>query len=164
MNMWLPIESKPNYEVNKIGEVRNIKTGRVLKHHTRKDGYCQVMLGRKTVPKSIHRLVAIAFIPNPDNLPQVDHINGLKSDNRVENLRWVDASENYKGFGYQSRIINKWKPILATNVITNEVIHFKSRDATAEYFDCNKALIKYNYTYKKGNKKNWNFKLVENLV
>lgn len=162
--MWGKIEGKPNYEVNKVGQVRNIKTGRLLKSSVRKDGYCQIMLGRKTVPEYVHRLVALAFIPNPDGLPQVDHINGIKHDNRVENLRWVDASSNYLASGYRKRIISKWKPVRATNVITGEVMDFKSRDATAEHFECNKALIKYNYTYKKGNKKNWRFQLVEDIV
>ena len=162
--MWKTIENKQKYEVNSIGEVRNKRTGRVLKNSTRKDGYCQVMLGRKTIPEYIHRLVAEAFIPNPENLPQVDHINGVKSDNRAENLRWVDATENYMASGYKSRIRNKWKPIKAANSITGEIINFKSRDDTAKYFNCHKSQIKYNYIYKKGNKKNWYFELVEDIV
>ena len=48
--MWKTIEDKPNYEVNQSGQVRNKKTGKILKHFVRKDGYCQVMLGRKTTP------------------------------------------------------------------------------------------------------------------
>ena len=111
--MWKTIKRKSNYEVNKAGQIRNKKTGRILKNSIRKDGYCQVMLGRKTIPEYIHRLVAETFIPNPKKLPQVDHINGVKSDNRIENLRWVDATENYMSFGYKSRICNKWKTVKA---------------------------------------------------
>ena len=162
--MWKPIETKPNYEVDKTGQVRNIKTGRVLKNSTRKDGYCQVMLGRKTIPLYIHRLVAGAFIPNPNDLPQVDHINGNKSDNRVENLRWTDATGNYMASGYKNRLKNKQKSIIATNTLTGEILNFKSRDEASDYFNCHKSQIKYNYVYKKGNKKNWYFELVEDIV
>lgn len=162
--MWRQIEDKPNYAVNSDGRIKNIKTGRILKVSTRKDGYCQVMLGRKTTPLYVHRLVATAFIPNPNALPQVDHINGVKDDNRKENLRWVNASQNYLGSGYSERIKNKWKPIKATNVLTHDSLTFKSRDETAEYFNCSKGTIKYNYVFKKGNKKNWYFELVEDIV
>ena len=162
--MWKTIEKKTNYEVNETDLVRNKKTGRVLKNSTRKDGYCQVMLGRKTIPEYVHRLVAETFIPNVDSLPQVDHINGVKSDNRLENLRWVDATDNYMASGYKSRIRNKWKPIKAINSLTGEVLEFKSRDDTADYFKCHKSQIKYNYIYKKGNKNNWYFELVEDIV
>lgn len=162
--MWKPIEEKPNYEVNDNGEIRNKKTGRILKQSVRKDGYCQVMLGRKTIPVYIHRVVAEAFIPNPEKLPQVDHINGIKTDNRLSNLRWVNATENYMASGYKSRIKNKWKAIEAINVQTGEKLEFISRDETANYFKCHKSQIKYNYVYQKGNKKNWCFQLVEDIV
>ena len=91
MEEWRPIIDYPEYEVSNGGEVR--RGGRVLKPTPNSRGYSMVRLGRNN-NKYVHRLVASAFIPNPDNKPQVDHINRIRTDNRVENLRWATVSEN----------------------------------------------------------------------
>ena len=83
-----------NY-VRDNGEVIGIK-GFVLKPVLNKYGYHSVSLkvGGKFHPYRVNRLVALAFIPNPDNKPEVNHINGNKTDNRIENLEWVTSREN----------------------------------------------------------------------
>jgi hypothetical protein len=90
--MWKSIEDYPKYEVNEYGDVRNVKTGKLLKSFVNHRGYLRINLNGKS--KFIHRLIAEYFIPNPDNKPQINHINGNKLDNRIENLEWTTNSEN----------------------------------------------------------------------
>ena len=161
---WKIIEERPNYSINEFGEIRNNKTGRILKSRVGTSGYVQIMLGRKTTPLYVHRLVAKAFIPNKKKLPQVDHINGNKTDNIVSNLRWVTVSQNYFGFGYDSRVENKKKKVRAFNSVLNKEIIFNSIDETAKHFKCHKSQISYGKEYVKGNKKGWIFELVKDIV
>ncbi|MDJ0690372.1 MAG: NUMOD4 domain-containing protein [Xenococcaceae cyanobacterium MO_188.B32] len=92
---WSHIVNFPDYQVSNHGRVKNQKTGRILKTHSN-HGYLRVGLyeGKIRKYKLVHRLVAEAFIPNPENKPAVNHINGCKTDNNVSNLEWVSASEN----------------------------------------------------------------------
>lgn len=96
METWKKIDGYKNYSVSSEGNVRNDKTKIILKPRYNKGGYQRVTLYKKGqgILFSIHRLVAQAFIPNPNNLPCVDHINTVRDDNRVENLRWVTYEEN----------------------------------------------------------------------
>ena len=70
METFIKIENYNNYSISNLGNVRNDKTGRILKPYIKPSGYKQVQLGRKTIPQYIHRLVAIAFIPNIENKPK----------------------------------------------------------------------------------------------
>lgn len=85
------------YEVSNMGRVRSLKrSGQILKDSRQSHHYYTVNLtkGDYRTPYSVHRLVAIAFIPNPDNKPNVDHIDTDMRNNRVDNLRWVTQHEN----------------------------------------------------------------------
>ena len=98
MEIWKNIENYPDYMVSNLGRVKSIKFGKekLLKHSKDKYGYFKVLLSKNGKSKNlkIHRLVAKAFIPNPDNKEFIDHINTNKTDNRVENLRWCTCKEN----------------------------------------------------------------------
>lgn len=95
MEVWKDIPQF-NYEISNLGNVRrkgNIKNIAQVKI---KDKTKNVILWKngKQYCKKVHRLIAEAFIPNPDNLPQINHINNDYNDNRIENLRWCSHSHN----------------------------------------------------------------------
>jgi hypothetical protein len=99
MEEWRKIEGTSNHYVSNLGIVKNFGTNYILKEQKDKDNYCYVSFrfpnyGRKLVRKQVHRLVGQAFIPNPNNLPLIHHIDNNPSNNNVKNLRWVTHIEN----------------------------------------------------------------------
>ena len=96
--MYKKIKGYDNYFINEEGYIYsdNGKRKRYLKGSINKDGYVRVGLTKdgKTKEHLVHRLVAQTFIPNKENKPYVNHINGIKDDNRVENLEWCTQNEN----------------------------------------------------------------------
>lgn len=93
--IWKPILGWP-YEVSNMGKVKNANNGNTVKPWRQKSGYLNADLHLNGVKKSyrVHRLVAEAFIPNPDGKTEVNHIDGNKENNAVDNLEWATHKEN----------------------------------------------------------------------
>lgn len=141
--MWKTIDGYEDYEISNNGEVRRIrykdssnlaKYGLpfYLKPRKDKDGYLKYTLVENGKPSTLfaHRLVAMSYIPNPDNKEQVNHKNGIKNDNRSENLEWCTASENIQ---HRINVLGvKWKnhksskTVIQLDIDGNVVAHYPS--------------------------------------
>jgi hypothetical protein len=97
---WKTIPEFNCYEVSNTGRLRNRLSLKEIKPIPNRSGYVQYgfrsVPGEKPHTKCLHRFFAIAFIPNPDNLPEVNHKDGVKSNNHIDNLEWVSKSRNKK--------------------------------------------------------------------
>jgi hypothetical protein len=100
MELWKDIpEYEGLYQVSSLGRVRGFawkQEWTILKQCNTNKGYLEIQLTKESKRKhwKIHRLVGLAFIPNPDNLSEIDHINRNKLDNSISNLRWISRSDN----------------------------------------------------------------------
>ena len=95
--IWKPVKDyETRYEVSNFGNVRNAKSGKTLKGAKNKRGYIHVFLRKngKGTTKTVHRLVAEAFVPNPRGCSEVNHIDENKQNNKADNLEWVTHLEN----------------------------------------------------------------------
>lgn len=92
----LPLDIKFDYGIAEDGEIINLYTKQIKFTCVNKDGYLQVAFGTAKVKRTflVHRLVAESFIPNPENKPQVNHIDGNKLNCHISNLEWVTPREN----------------------------------------------------------------------
>ena len=133
--MWKKIKNHNNYSVSEKGEIRNDLSGKIKSAYVCKgNGYYYVDLweNNKCKKMQLHRIIAEAFIPNPEDKPTVDHVDGDRKNNRIDNLRWATYSEQNSRFnthGVRSEKIYAEKK-------NGEKIYFNQISEAAKYFGC----------------------------
>lgn len=132
--VWKPIPGYEGlYEVSDIGRVLSKRTNRPLKPNVMNHGYACVHLysgGKQTrAVKTVHQLVAQAFIPNPQGHREVNHKNFLRRDNRVDNLEWMSRKENVQHALAAGRRVRPEKRVRGINLRSKEIVTFESQIA-----------------------------------
>lgn len=138
--MWKEIIDFPNYKINEHGPVLSLHSNKILQPRYDKDGYCEVGLYNVNghFHKRIHRLVLEAFVRPGNKCEEVHHINEIRDDNNLSNLRWVTRQENDS---YVKHKVNNGsypeKPVYQINPVTNDIIaSFKSRSEASRQTGC----------------------------
>lgn len=132
MEVWKDIPGyEGKYQVSNLGRVKSLNYNRQrieknLRIYVSEDGYARIYLSKESKKKDylLHRIVADAFVPNPHNKSEINHINGVKSDNRAENLEWCSRSENEK---------HAWVSGLGTHYLRQVVQYDMQRNPLKEW-------------------------------
>ena len=164
IEVYANITGFPKYQISNFGNVKNIKTGRILKPGTdTRNGYFKVNLrdDGETSTKLIHKLVATTFLQNPEEKKCVDHKNHDRKNNHISNLRWATHTENNQnkstysnntsgviGVDWHTKT-NKWKVRISVNGVRKTMGTFSNKDdaitarsnAEIQYFGAFRAII-----------------------
>ena len=156
----LKVKDFEDYTIDETGNVFSIRKNKYLKQTINRNGYCKVTLQKDKYRKmfSVHRLVAQAYLKNYSNTLQVNHINGIKIDNRVENLEMVTAKENMKK-AVEIGLFDKCKEIQRKNAIKNNlgkyhILASESAKKRVAKYDKNNNLIQVYNSITEASRKN----------
>ena len=121
--IWRPIilkrqaDMKTQYEASNLGHIRNMRTQKEVQPHLHNSGYLMFMYRYRKDDGTIgqtgelwHRVIARTWIDNPDNLPQIDHIDRDPTNNQISNLRWVSAKENVNNSRKGQYLYSRYRP------------------------------------------------------
>lgn len=138
VEIWKPIKGYEElYEVSDLGRVRSLRTGKEMKQRTGYDGYIRVALTKQGQQKSrlLHRLVAGAFVANPQELPEVNHKDEDKTNNLPKNLEWCTHryNSNY-GTRLERMAKTNYVPVIQYTIGGQEVARYASILEAAEAF------------------------------
>lgn len=149
MEIWKTIEGFEDYEVSNFGRVKSLKKQKIIKSSITPDGYCYLNLvkNKKQFTFRVHRLVAIAFIFNTEKKPTVNHINGIKTDNKTKNLEWATRKEQSE----HCLTLGLYNPFKRKVICTETNIIFDSAISAAKYYNINKTTLTAKLN---GNRKN----------
>jgi len=163
LNNFQEIKDFPNYMINKQGNIYSNKRNKLLKIYSKhKDKYKKITLRKngKSYKKSIHRLLGIQYLDNPNNLPCIDHINRNRIDNSLSNLRWVSYSINAKNKSSKKNATSKYIGVRKTCLIKKPYraeTTYEGKYYSIGYF---KTELEAYESYKKFNLDNFNIEII----
>jgi len=144
---WIKLKDMPQYEINKNGVIRRVKSGKIISTNNVSGRYIMVGLCNNgiKITRTLHRLIATAFIPNTDNNPYINHIYGNKINNSISNLEWVTALENSKHAkingllkpsfwkGKFGKYANRSKPVLQLSLDGSLIKRWENAENTMKF-------------------------------
>ena len=147
--IWKQHPNFSNYEFSNKGRIKNISLNILMSESRDKDGYVVIGLreGNKRTTKRIHKIIAELFVtnPNPDYYNVVNHINGIRHDNRAENLEWTDIKTNNYA---QNRVLSSLAKSIKYTDKNNNVRIFESIEEASVFFCVTRAALRYRLKHK----------------